>query len=144
MSLEIGYEKPYERLIYDVSKSSASRLMSDQIFGNINLLSRGVHVPVELKVGSKVLIGNRSSTLEGYEKDKRYEVENGEVFFVGESSTGDYSTKDNKMLSSGKMLQPFDVLNNTYYKDVADSNLLYQIGIRMGIYGENPNTPLGE
>lgn len=138
MSTEIGYEKPYEKLIYDVSKSAASRLMSDQIFGNMNLLSRGVHAPVELKVGSKVLIGNRSSTLVAFEKDKRYEVENGEVFFVGESSVGDYSTKENKMLSSGKMLQPFDVLNNTYYKDVADSNLLYQIGIRMGIYFENP------
>ena len=142
MSVEIGYEKPYEKLIYDVSKSSASRLMSDQIFGNINLLSRGVHAPVKLKIGSKVLIGNRTSTLKSYEKDKRYEVENGEVFFVGESSTGDYSTKKNKMLSSGKMLQPFDVLNNTYYKDVADSNLLYQIGISMGIYAENPATPV--
>lgn len=141
MSLEIGYEKPYERLIYDVSKSAASRLMSDQIFGNMNLLSRGVHAPVELKLGSKVLLGNRSSTLVDFEEGSRYQVENEEVFFVGETSQGRYLASDNKMLSPGKMLQPFDVLNNTYYKDVADSNLLYQIGIKMGIYAENPITP---
>ena len=153
-TLELGYSKPVEKLIYGIGKSAYSSELGEQVLntgGNMYGLLLGINERVGLNyAASRVNLGVKKGRLLSVSPG-RYKVSidsndvlkpnEEKVFYKGES--GSDVTGGLKYISSyGSMIYPLSLIPSTYRKENADRNTLHRISVKLGMGSVNPPTPV--